>query len=121
MTRCASTLDTVGLEQELRARGVWLLACQASLLQSLVLMRLCAGNRVTEGAGPIRIPLERIRVSADIVFVAGIAGAPGDGAVDLVGPREVAVTFRCDARGVSRQRSRRFGRRLHHWKNNWQC
>src|SRR5581483_1070394 len=93
VTVVAGLFNRVCLQQKLGAGNVRLMAGGAAIFERRMLHRVRAGNGVAEGAGFGCIPLHRELVRAGVVVMTGIAGALGDRSVDLLGLREVRVTF----------------------------
>lgn len=102
---CAGLFYRIALQQELGIGRVGLVATGAIFLQWFMLMGLVFGHGVAEGAHLHRTAEDRILVSADVLVVAGVAGAFGNGCVDLRRPGVGGVALGGHAGRTVRQRS----------------
>ncbi len=104
----AQLLNRVGLDQELRARHMRIVACDASLLlHHLVLMLMPPNDVVAEGAGVVARSLQGVDVPPGIGGVACITGFAGDRAMDELSAGKRGMACGCHARCIGRQRRRR--------------
>jgi len=79
---CAGPLDRIALQQELGVGYVRLVATGAIFLHRFVLMGLVFRHGVAERAHLQRATEDRVLMSADVLVVAGVAGALGNWRVD---------------------------------------